>query len=133
MARALPALAQGQLPFRAQSADGVTYARKIDKGETRIDWTLDAQAVRSHVHGLSPSPGAHSEIDLGRDKERVKFLRVAAVEGRGLPGTVLDDALTIACGAGAIRIVEAQRAGRTAMSGAEFQRGAQISPGNKFT
>jgi methionyl-tRNA formyltransferase len=132
MARALSALAQHNLTFRTQSADGVTYARKIDKSETRIDWRLDADALRNQIHGLSPNPGAHSEIDLGRGMERVKFLRVAAVEGAGPAGTVIDEAPTIACGHGAIRILEAQRAGRTAMTGADFQRGAQISPGAKF-
>jgi methionyl-tRNA formyltransferase len=132
MARALPALARHSLAFHAQSADGATYARKIDKNETRIDWRLDAETLRNLIHGLSPAPGAHSEIDLGHGPERVKFLRVRAVEGAGPAGAVLDAALTIACGNGAIRIVEAQRAGKIAMSGEEFQRGAQISPGAKF-
>jgi len=132
MACALSALARRSLTFRAQSAEGVTYARKIEKSETRIDWRLDAEALRNQIHGLSPHPGAHSEIDLGRGAERVKFLRVAAIEGAGPPGTVIDEALAIACGRGAIRILEAQRAGRTAMTGEEFQRGAQILPGAKF-
>ena len=132
MARALPKLADGSLVFRAQAAEGATYARKIDKSETRIDWSLGAIALRNQIHGLSPSPGAYSEIDLGRGLERVKFLRVAAVEGSGVAGTAIDDALTIACGRGAIRILEAQRAGKTAMSGEDFQRGAQIARGAKF-
>ena len=132
VACALSALARRQLVFRAQSADGVTYARKIEKSEARIDWRLDAETLRNQIHGLSPAPGAHSEIDLGRGVERVKFLRVAAVEGVGPPGTVIDEALTIACGDGAIRILEAQRAGRVAITGEEFQHGAQISPGAKF-
>jgi methionyl-tRNA formyltransferase len=132
MARALPALAQGTLAFRPQAADGATYARKIDKGEARIDWRLDAELVRNHIHGLSPSPGAYSQIDLGRDTERVKLLRVGVVDGEGAAGEVIGDARTIACGRGAIRIVEAQRAGRAAMSGEEFQRGAQLKPGARF-
>ena len=132
MARALPALAQQRLVFRPQSAEGATYARKIDKAETRIDWRLDAKTVRNHIHALSPSPGAYSEIDLGRGPERVKFLRAAAVEGSGPAGAVIDEAPTIACGDGALRIIEAQRAGRAAMSGADFQRGAQLSPGARF-
>ncbi|MGD0722177.1 MAG: methionyl-tRNA formyltransferase [Roseiarcus sp.] len=133
MSRALPALASGALAFRAQSTEGVTYARKIDKSETRIDWRLGAQALRAHIHGLSPSPGAYSEIDLGRGAERVKFLRVVAIDGAGPPGEAIDDGLAIACGAGAIRILAAQRAGRAAMSGEEFQRGAQIARGARFT
>jgi methionyl-tRNA formyltransferase len=133
VARALPDLAQQRLVFREQSADGATYARKIDKSETRIDWRLGATVLRNLIHGLSPSPGAYSEIDLGRGPERVKFLRVAAVDGAGLGGTVIDEAPTIACGGGAIRIIQAQRAGGVAMSGAEFQRGAQMRPGARFT
>jgi methionyl-tRNA formyltransferase len=132
MVRALPALAQQTLAFRDQSAEGATYARKIDKSETRIDWRLGAIALRNQIHGLSPSPGAYSEIDLGRGLERVKFLRVAAVEGAGAAGTIIDEAPMIACGVGAIRILEAQRAGKAAMSGEEFQRGAQLKPGAQF-
>jgi methionyl-tRNA formyltransferase len=132
MARALPALAQQTLVFRDQSAEGATYARKIDKSETRIDWRLGAIALRNQIHGLSPSPGAYSEIDLGRGLERVKFLRVAAVESAGAAGAIIDEAPTIACGIGAIRILEAQRAGKAAMSGEEFQRGAQLKPGAQF-
>jgi methionyl-tRNA formyltransferase len=133
MARALPALAQQTLVFRAQSADRVTYAHKIDKSEARIDWRADAETVRNHIHGLSPSPGAYSEIDLGRGAERIKILRAVAVEGGGSAGTVIDEAPTIACGAGSIRILEAQRAGRAAMSGADLQRGAQLRRGAIFS
>ena len=133
LVRALSALARGGLTFRAQAVEGVTYARKIEKSETRIDWRLDAHELRNHIHGLSPDPGAYSEIDFGRGLERIKILRVAATEGSGRPGTVIDRALTIACGRGAIRILEAQRAGRTAMTGEELQRGAHAPPGAKFT
>ena len=132
MARALPLLADGSLVFRAQTSEGATYARKIDKSETRIDWSLDADSLRNHIHGLSPSPGAYSEIALVRGVERVKFLRAAAVEAFGPAGTVIDEGPTIACGRGALRILEAQRAGKTAMSGQDLQRGAQISRGAKF-
>jgi methionyl-tRNA formyltransferase len=111
----------------------VTYARKIDKGETRIDWRADAKSVRNHIHGLSPSPGAYSEVDLGHGAERIKILRAAAIDGSGPAGTVIDEAPTIACGAGAIRILEAQRAGRAMMSGAELQRGAQLTRGLAFS
>ena len=84
--RALPELAAGRLAFRPQRAEGATYARKIDKSEAAIDWRADAVAVRNHIHGLSPAPGAHCEIDLGATLERVKFLRVEVVEGAGAPG-----------------------------------------------
>jgi methionyl-tRNA formyltransferase len=132
MARALPMLADGTLVFHRQSAEGATYAHKIDKNETRIDWTQDAEALRNHIHGLSPTPGAYSEISIGRGMERIKFLRVAAVEASGPAGTVIDEAPTIACGLGALRVLEAQRAGKAAMSGEYLQRGAQIARGAKF-
>ena len=123
--------ASGQLRFHAQPADGVVYARKIEKSETPIDWTVDADAVRNQIHALSPSPGAHSELE--GSGERIKFLRAEAVEGHGSPGTVLDDGLTVACGAGAVRAREAQRAGKSAMSGIEIMRGGKIRVGDRFT
>ena len=103
-----------RLIFHPQRAEGIIYARKIDKSETPIDWTADARSVRNHIHGLSPSPGAHSEIEIGGAMERIKFLRVETVEARGPPGHVLDDELTVACGESAIRAREAQRAGQIA-------------------
>jgi methionyl-tRNA formyltransferase len=132
IAQGLPELAAGRLNFRPQSAQGVTYARKIEKSEAPIDWTADAVRVRRHVHGLSPSPGAYGEIECGGRTERIKILRAAVVDLGGPPGVVLDAELSVACGAGAIRVVEAQRAGRTAMSGAELMRGAKIAPGARF-
>jgi methionyl-tRNA formyltransferase len=82
---------------------------------------------------LSPSPGAHSEIEIGGAMERIKFLRVETVEASGPPGRVLDDELTVACGDGAIRAREAQRAGKSPMSGAELMRGGNIRIGARFT
>ena len=90
--------AAGRLIFQPQRAEGIVYARKIEKSETPIDWNADAASVRNHIHGLSPSPGAYSEIAIGGATERVKFLRVETVDARGAPGEVLDDRLTIACG-----------------------------------
>jgi methionyl-tRNA formyltransferase len=130
---ALPKLADGRLTFDRQSDIGATYARKIEKAETEIDWRLDAVAIRNHIHGLSPAPGAFSQIAISGRLERVKILRVETVDRSGEPGTVLDDTLTVACGRGALRIVEAQRAGKTIMSGSLLQRGAQIAPGAVFT
>jgi methionyl-tRNA formyltransferase len=132
MTAALHMLEGGRIDFRPQRAEGATYARKIEKRETQIDWRQDADAVRSHIHGLSPTPGAWSEIDLGRGLERIKLLRVKNAAGSGPPGTVLDDALTVACGRGAIQIVEAQRSGKQAMPREEFQRGAQVPGGARF-
>jgi methionyl-tRNA formyltransferase len=122
-----------RLIFHPQRSEGIFYARKIDKSETPIDWTADARRVRNHIHGLSPSPGAHSEIEIGGAMERIKFLRVDTVEARGAPGHVLDDELTVACGESAIRPREAQRAGKSPMSGAELMRGGNIRIGARFT
>ena len=113
MARALGALERGTLQFTPQPADGVTYAAKIDKAETRIDWGKPWQAVHDHIRGLSPFPGAWCEMA----GDRVKVLRTTKGEGSGAPGTALDDRLTIACGDGAIRIVELQKAGGRPMRG----------------
>ena len=124
--------AGGRLDFHAQRAEGIVYARKIDKSETPIDWTADVRSVRNHIHGLSPSPGAYSEIGIGGAIERIKFLRVEAVEAHGPPGQVLSDELTVACGDGAIHAREAQRAGRSPMSGAELMRGANLEIGARF-
>ena len=132
IADGLPDLEAGRLVFRPQSAEGATYARKIEKSEAPIDWSADAIGVRNHVHGLSPSPGAYGEIDCGGRTERIKILRAAAVERAGPPGAVLDAEMTVACGAGAIRVLEAQRAGRSAMSGAELMRGGKIAIGARF-
>jgi methionyl-tRNA formyltransferase len=124
MARALAALEKDALVLTPQSSDGVTYAAKIDKAETRIDWRKPWKQVHDHARGLSPFPGAWCELGGGR----VKVLRTTKGTGMGAPGTVLDDALTIACGDGAIRILELQRAGKQAMKAEEFLRGTAIAP-----
>jgi methionyl-tRNA formyltransferase len=125
MGRALAALERVALGFTPQPADGVTYAAKIDKAESRIDWSRPAQAVHDHIRGLSPFPGAWFELDGAR----VKVLRSTLAAGHGAPGELLDDALTIACGAGAVRLVEVQKAGSRAMPAAEFLRGTPLAKG----
>ena len=102
MLRALAALEKGQLQLTPQAAEGVTYANKIDKSETRIDWTKPWNEVHNHCRGLSPFPGAWCEL---AGAGRVKILRTTKGEGSGPPGRVLDDKLTIACGSGAVRLV----------------------------
>ncbi len=129
MARALAAASRESLQFTPQSDVGVTYAHKIEKAEARIDWSRDAQSLHNHVRGLSPFPGAFFEIDLGRGLERVKVLRARMAEGHGAAGTVLDDALTVACGAGALQVLDVQRAGKGPMKAQEFLRGARLAPG----
>ena len=124
MVVALAALERGALQLTPQPDAGVTYASKIEKSETRIDWTLPWQNVHDHCRGLSPFPGAWFElVDVGR----VKVLRTTKGAGSGKPGQVLDDQLTVACGDGAVRLVELQRAGRQPMRAEEFLRGAPIA------
>ncbi|MGI9480882.1 MAG: methionyl-tRNA formyltransferase [Hyphomicrobiales bacterium] len=125
MVRALSATERGALTATPQPGDGATYAAKIDKGESRIDFTQPAAQVHNHIRGLSPFPGAWLE-DSGA---RVKVLSSILVEGHGKPGTALDDCLTIACGEGAVRLVRLQRAGKGAMAADEFLRGIKVPAG----
>ncbi|MEJ1159560.1 methionyl-tRNA formyltransferase [Prosthecomicrobium sp. N25] len=139
MARALAALSRGGLGCVPQAAEGVTYARKIDKAEARIDWTLAAASVHDRIRGLSPFPGAWCEMPLGGRTERVKILRSTLVAGPevapagpGEPGTVMDDGLAVACGTGAIRLVELQRAGGRPLRAGDFLRGTAVPPGTRL-
>jgi methionyl-tRNA formyltransferase len=101
----------------------VTYANKIEKNETRIDWAKPWNEVHDHIRGLSPFPGAWFEIaDVGR----VKVLHATKGEGAGKAGQVLDDRLTVACGDGAVRLLEVQRSGKQPMRAAEFLRGTPL-------
>ena len=129
MVEALAKFDAGQLSETPQSADGVSYAAKIDKAEAHIDFTRPAIDLVNHIHGLSPFPGAWFEVNAGVKPERIKVLRAAVADGLGQPATVLDGALTIACGTGAIRLLEVQRAGKRAVSAAEFLRGFHLEPG----
>jgi len=128
MVRALAALSRGGLVFQPQAEEGVTYAHKIEKAEARIDWTAPAKAVHDHIRGLSPFPGAFFEGDFGRGPERIKILRAQPCEGAGAPGALLGDELTVACGEGALRLVEIQRAGKAPMKPQEFLRGVRAKP-----
>ena len=105
------------------------YARKIDKAETRIDWAQPAKTVHNHIRGLSPFPGAWCEFTLGGKAERLKVLRSTLAEGQGIPGTVLDDELTVACASGAVRLVEVQRAGGKPLAASDFLRGVSLEKG----
>ncbi len=128
MVRAIGALERGMLQLTRQSEQGVTYAAKIDKAEARIDWGRPAGAVLRHIHGLSPFPGAWCEMPMEGQPVRVKILRCALAGGGGAAGELLDDRLTIACGEGAIRILELQRAGKAPMKAEEFLRGTPLKP-----
>ena len=132
MMHAIAALDRGGLTLTKQSSDGVTYAAKIDKAETRIDWARPAGDVLRHIHGLSPFPGAWSELPIEDAPVRVKILRCERADGSGAAGTVLDEHLTVACGDGALRIVELQRAGKAPMQADEFLRGTPLRAGARF-
>jgi methionyl-tRNA formyltransferase len=134
MVRALSALERGSLTLTPQPADGVTYASKIDKDETRIDWARPWHEVHNHIRGLSPFPGAWFELADKGTPVRIKVLRTTkgAGAGAGAPGTALDDRLTVACGEGAVRILELQRAGRQPMQAQEFLRGTSVAAGTRL-
>jgi methionyl-tRNA formyltransferase len=118
-------LAQAEIACVPQPAEGVTYARKIDKAEARIDFGRNAEEVRNHIHGLSPFPGAWFQAKGAR----IKVLACEAIAAEGQPGTFLDEKLTIACGHGAVRLLRLQREGKGAMEADEFLRGFPIAPG----
>jgi methionyl-tRNA formyltransferase len=133
MADALDLLAKGELRFTPQTEAGACYAQKIDKAEARIDWRRPARALHDHVRGLAPFPGAFFEADLGHGVERVKVLRTQVEDGAGAPGTVLDDPGLVACGAGALRLLRVQRAGKGEMGIEEFLRGRKMARGAVLT
>src|SRR5690606_5186460 len=128
MGRAPAALERGSLDFAPQDEAGATYARKVEKSETRIDWTRPAMEVHNHIRGLSPFPGAWFELELNGTPTRIKALRSTLAQGTGTPGSLLDDHLTIACGEGAVRLTSVQREGKGAMDAATFLRGAGPLP-----
>jgi methionyl-tRNA formyltransferase len=128
MARTLAALERGSLSEQPQASEGVTYAKKISKEETRIDWQKSAREIDCLIRGLSPQPGAWSEVK----GERAKILNCEPASGSGPPGTVLDDALTIACGSGALRLTRLQRPGKSAMETDELLRGFALPRGTTF-
>jgi methionyl-tRNA formyltransferase len=128
MARTLAALERGSLSEQPQPQEGATYAKKISKEETRIDWTKPARGIDCLIRGLSPQPGAWSEVK----GERVKILNCEPAEGSGAPGALLDDALIVACGSGALRLTRLQRPGKAAMDAGELLRGFTLPRGTVF-
>lgn len=133
--KAMELLEAGELTLTAQSEEGVTYAKKIEKSETRIDFSKDGASVHKHIMGLSPFPGAWFQLGEGKKAARVKVLACEYVDhvDDGEAGTVIDDQLTIACGNGAIRLVELQKAGSKPMKVDEFLRGNSIPKGTKLS
>jgi methionyl-tRNA formyltransferase len=129
MVRALGGLERGQVSEQPQTQDGVTYARKILKDEARIDWTKSAAEIDCLIRGLSPAPGAFTEVK----GERLKILLAEPVSGNGNPGAVISDDLTIACGSGALRLLKVQRAGGKAMAADDLLKGFALPPGTQFS
>jgi methionyl-tRNA formyltransferase len=128
MVRTLAALQRGSLTEQPQSDVGVTYARKILKEEARIDWSKPAREIDCLIRGLSPVPGAWTDVK----GERVKVLNCEPAEAKGTPGLLLDDDLTVACGEGALRLTRLQRAGKSALEAREVLRGFPLPRGTKL-
>jgi methionyl-tRNA formyltransferase len=132
MAKAMRALEAGDLGVTPQSGEGVDYAAKLTNDETVVDWTQPARDVHNHIRGLSPFPGAWTGADLGKGVERLRLLRTQLADGRGEPGTLLDETGTVACGEGAVRLLTVQRAGKGPMAFGDFARGARLQAGARF-
>jgi methionyl-tRNA formyltransferase len=131
---ALEGLAAGALSARPQPEDGVTYAAKLRRGEGRLDWRRPAVELERAVRAFSPWPGAEFEAPRGQSSARIKVLAAEVVAGApgAAPGTVLDDRLTVACGDGALRLLEVQRAGKAALDAEAFLRGFELAPGTRL-
>ena len=127
---ALESIASGEAVETPQSTEGVTYARKITPAEARIDWSLPASEIDQRIRGLSPFPGAFFMSNTTKGPVRVKALLSTLAEGRGAPGVVLDDQMTVACGEGAVRLLRLQREGRAAGEALDVSRGLPIHAGD---
>jgi methionyl-tRNA formyltransferase len=127
--KSLKTIEAGNPKFIDQDHSQATYAKKIDKGEAKIDWKTDANKVLAHIHGLSPSPGAWFEFE----HERFKVLRASKSSTSGNPGVFLDENLTVACKSDAIRILEIQRQGKNKQSAKDFLLGKKIGKGSILT
>ncbi|KQV10380.1 methionyl-tRNA formyltransferase [Rhizobium sp. Root1203] len=132
MAEAMVNLEMGDLPLTPQPAEGVLYAAKIDKNETRIDFSRDAADVHNHIRGLAPFPGAWFELAIGGKPERVKVLGSERAEGSGTAGELLTDDLVLACGTGAVRLTKLQKAGGKPLAAADFLHGTPLPAGTRL-
>jgi methionyl-tRNA formyltransferase len=132
MAEAMVKLEMGDLPLTPQPAEGVLCAAKIDKAETRIDFSRNARDVHNHIRGLAPFPGAWFELDSNGKAERVKVLGCEPAPGEGAAGTLLSDDLVVACGTGAVRLTRLQKAGGKPLASADFLRGTPLAAGTRL-
>ncbi|QKK31695.1 methionyl-tRNA formyltransferase [Rhizobium indicum] len=133
MAEAMVKLEMNDLPLTPQPEEGVLYAAKIDKAETRIDFSRDAGDVHNHIRGLAPFPGAWFELEIGGKPERVKVLASELAEGQGAAGQLLTDDLVVACGSGAVRLTRLQKAGGKPLAAADFLRGTPLAAGTRLS
>ncbi|MCV3736485.1 methionyl-tRNA formyltransferase [Rhizobium sp. TRM96647] len=130
MAEAMARLEAGNLPLTPQEEAGVVYAAKIDKGETRIDFSRPAAEVHNHIRALAPFPGAWFELPVAGRPERVKVLGSKLGDAAGVPGTVLGgEGLAIACKDGSVSLTRLQKAGGKPMDASDFLRGTPVSAG----
>jgi len=123
--QSLKSIENGNSKIVEQDASKATYAKKIDKNETKINWNKDANKVLAHIHGLSPNPGAWFEFD----KERFKVLKAKVSLQNGKSRHVIDENLTVGCETGAIQILELQRQGKKKQTTKEFLLGKKINKG----
>ncbi|MGO6967985.1 methionyl-tRNA formyltransferase [Rhizobium leguminosarum] len=133
MAEAMVKLEMNDLPLTPQPEDGVLYAAKLDKAETRIDFSRDASDAHNHIRGLAPFPGAWFELEIGGKPERVKVLASELAEGQGAAGLLLTDDLVVACGSGAVRLTRLQKAGGKPLAAADFLRGTPLAAGSRLS
>ncbi|MCA2405879.1 methionyl-tRNA formyltransferase [Rhizobium leguminosarum bv. viciae 248] len=133
MAEAMVKLEMNDLPLTPQPGEGVLYAAKIDKAETRIDFARDARDVHNHIRGLAPFPGAWFELEIGGKPERVKVLGSELAEGQGAAGQLLTDDLVVACASGAVRLTRLQKAGGKPLAAADFLRGTPLAAGTRLS
>ncbi|QFY62227.1 methionyl-tRNA formyltransferase [Rhizobium grahamii] len=132
MAAAMVKLEMGDLPLTPQATDGVLYAAKLDKGETRIDFSKNAPDVHNHIRGLAPFPGAWFEVEIGGKPERVKVLGSELAEGSGPAGELISNDLVVACASGAVRLTKLQKAGGKPLAAADFLRGTPLAAGTRL-
>ncbi len=125
-------IAAGRAVETPQAEEGATYAKKIRTKEARLDWSKSALDLDRKIRGLSPFPGAWFELATEKGPVRVKALLSRAEDGAGRPGEVLDDALLVATGSGAVRLLKVQRAGKAPQDAVTFLRGTTVSPGTRF-
>ncbi|ANK84081.1 MULTISPECIES: methionyl-tRNA formyltransferase [unclassified Rhizobium] len=133
MAEAMVKLEMNDLPLTPQRQDGVLYAAKIDKAETRIDFARPARDVHNHIRGLAPFPGAWFELEIGGKPERVKVLGSELAEGQGTAGQLLTHDLVVGCASGAVRLTRLQKAGGKPLAAADFLRGTPLAAGTRLS